>query len=151
MSEPVFDVAGLVHRYGQKSVLDGLDFQLREGECLVILGRSGVGKSVTLRLLIGLEQPVSGSIQFHGQELVGLSEQELLPIRRRVAMLFQGGALFDSMTVFENLAFPIREHKISEIGQLPETVRELLEKVGLPGIEERRVGKECRSRWSPYH
>jgi phospholipid/cholesterol/gamma-HCH transport system ATP-binding protein len=101
------------------------------------MGRSGVGKSVTLRLLIGLEQPTSGSILFHGQELVGLPEEELLPIRKRVAMLFQGGALFDSMSVFENLAFPFREHRMAAEADLPERVRELLEKVGLPGIEER--------------
>ncbi len=138
MSAPIFDVSGLVHRYGTKSVLAGVDFTLERGECLTILGRSGVGKSVTLRLLIGLEQPLSGSILFDGQELVGLSEAELLPIRRRVAMLFQGGALFDSMTVFENLAFPFREHRMAEERELPERVRELLAKVGLPGIEERQ-------------
>jgi phospholipid/cholesterol/gamma-HCH transport system ATP-binding protein len=137
MSEPIFDVSGLVKRYGRKSVLSGVDFSLEPEECLTIMGRSGVGKSVTLRLLIGLEQPTAGSILFHGQELVGLPEEELLPIRRRVAMLFQGGALFDSMTVFENLAFPFLEHKEDERAALPERVRELLEKVGLPGIEER--------------
>ena len=134
---PIFDVSGLVHRYGAKSVLAGIDFQLARRECLTILGRSGVGKSVTLRLLIGLEQPTSGSILFDGQETVGWSETQLAAVRRRVAMLFQSGALFDSMSVFDNLAFPFREHRTAPEAELPERVRELLAKVGLEGIEER--------------
>ncbi|MCB9377265.1 MAG: ABC transporter ATP-binding protein [Holophagales bacterium] len=137
MSDPLYSVRGLVKRYGDKSVLEGIDFDLGRGECLVILGRSGTGKSVTLRHLIGLEQPTSGSIQFDGREIVGLSEKELLPVRRRVAMLFQGGALFDSMTVFDNLAFPFREHRICPEEELPGRIAELLEKVQLPGIEQR--------------
>ena len=136
MSAPIYDVSGLVHRYGGKPVLAGVDFTLERRECLTIFGRSGAGKSVTLRLLIGLEQPVSGSILFDGQEIVGLSERELAPLRRRVAMLFQGGALFDSMTVYENLAFPFHEHHKAARTEVPGRVRELLEKVGLPGIEE---------------
>jgi len=133
----IFDVSGLVHRYGSKSVLAGVEFRLARHECLTVLGRSGVGKSVTLRLLIGLEQPTSGSILFDGQEIVGWSETQLAAVRRRVAMLFQGGALFDSMSVFDNLAFPFREHRTAGEDELPERVRGLLAKVGLEGIEER--------------
>jgi phospholipid/cholesterol/gamma-HCH transport system ATP-binding protein len=136
MSGPIYDVSGLVQSYDGKPVLRGLDFQLGRRECLTILGRSGCGKSVTLRLLVGLERPVSGSILFDGEEIVGRTERELLPLRRRVAMLFQGGALFDSMTVAENLAFPFHEHHLAHRRELPDRIRELLRKVGLEGIEE---------------
>ncbi len=138
MSEtPIFQVRGLCKRYGAKVVLEGIDFELGRHECLVVLGRSGTGKSVLLRQLIGLEQPEAGSVRFDGREIVGLSEAELQPVRRRVAMLFQGGALFDSMTVFENLSFPFLEHRTARPAELPERVRDLLAKVDMPGIEER--------------
>lgn len=136
-SEPLFVVRDLRKSYGAKVVLAGLDFQVERGECLVILGRSGSGKSVTLRLLVGLDPPDGGSIRYDGQELVGLSERELLPVRRRVAMLFQGGALFDSMSVFENLAFPLREHRAASEPELARRVTELLDLVRLPGIESK--------------
>jgi phospholipid/cholesterol/gamma-HCH transport system ATP-binding protein len=132
---PLLAVRDLRKSYGARTVLDGLDFAVERGSCLVILGRSGSGKSVTLRLLIGLDPPDSGSIRYDGQELVGLSERELLPVRRRVAMLFQGGALFDSMSVFENLAFPLREHRAADEAGLAARVTGLLELVSLPGIE----------------
>jgi phospholipid/cholesterol/gamma-HCH transport system ATP-binding protein len=135
--EPLFRVRGLVKRYGPKTVLDGLDFDVARGECFAILGRSGSGKSVTLRQLNGLERADGGSVRFEGTELTGLDERALAPIRRRVAMLFQGSALFDSMSVFDNLAFPFREHRAAAAAELPERVRELLAKVGLAGIEER--------------
>jgi phospholipid/cholesterol/gamma-HCH transport system ATP-binding protein len=134
---PIYQVRGLRKSYGAKRVLEGVDFDLGRSECLVVLGRSGIGKSVLLRQLIGLEEPAAGSILFDGLEIVGLDEAQLQPVRRRVAMLFQGGALFDSMTVFENLAFPFREHRTVDKSELPERIRELLLKVGLPGIEER--------------
>jgi phospholipid/cholesterol/gamma-HCH transport system ATP-binding protein len=134
-SGPLLRVRGLTKSYGAKRVLDGLDFEVGRGECLGILGRSGSGKSVTLRQLIGLESPDAGSIEFDGREIVGLSERELLPVRRRIAMLFQGSALFDSMSVFDNLAFPFREQGELDEAEIPERVRDLLGKVGLPGIE----------------
>ena len=118
-------------------MLEGIGFELGRHESLTIIGRSGVGKSVALRLLVGLEQPDSGSILFDGVEIVGLSEAELRPIRRRMAMLFQGGALFDSMDVYENLAFPFREYAAAPEAELPQKVRELLAKVGLSGIEDK--------------
>src|SRR5262245_53531594 len=107
--EPVFRVRGLTKTYGSKRVLDNLDLDVWPGECLVILGRSGTGKSVTLRQLNGLEKPDAGSVAFSGVDLVPLSERELFPLRKRIAMLFQSGALFDSTNVFDNVAFPLRE------------------------------------------
>ena len=136
-AEPVFRVRGLVKSYGKRRVLDGLDLDVWPGECLVILGRSGSGKSVTLRQLNGLEKPDRGSVAFAGLDLVPLSERELFPLRKRIAMLFQSGALFDSMDVFENVAFPLRAHTRLAEEELAAKVREALELVELPGIEER--------------
>lgn len=134
-SAAIFEVRDLRKSYGARAVLSGLDFAVARGECLVILGRSGSGKSVTLRLLVGLDPPDSGSIRYDGRELVGLAEKDLLPIRRRVAMLFQSGALFDSMNVFDNLAFPLREHRTADEPEIARRVAELLDLVRLPGIE----------------
>lgn len=135
--DPVFRVRGLTKAYGDKHVLDGLDFEVWPGECLVILGRSGSGKSVTLRQLNGLEKPDAGSVAFGGVDLVPLGERELFPLRKRIAMLFQSGALFDSMTVFENVAFPLREHTRQSPDEIGARVAEVLELVELPGIEEK--------------
>ena len=110
MATSIFSVRGLVKEYDDKPVLRGLDFDVQQGESLVILGRSGSGKSVTLRQLNGLEKPDSGSVSFDGTEISSMQEKDLYPIRRRIGMLFQGGALFDSMTVEENVSFPLREH-----------------------------------------
>jgi phospholipid/cholesterol/gamma-HCH transport system ATP-binding protein len=134
---PLFEIRGLAKSYGARQVLSGLDLDVGKGESLVVLGRSGTGKSVTLRLLVGLEPPDAGSIRFDGREIVGLSEEALLPIRRRVAMLFQGGALFDSMNVVDNLAYPLRQGEARSEEEIAGRVRELLEAVQLPGIEEK--------------
>lgn len=137
MTPPIYSVRGLAKRYGEKQVLRGLDFDVAAGESLVILGQSGSGKSVTLRLLNGLERADSGSIRFDGEEITDLAEKDLYPLRRRVAMLFQSGALFDSMTVFENIAFPLREHTDLELEEIAETVSRKLATVSLPGIERK--------------
>ena len=137
MSEPVFRVRGLSKSYGDKRVLDGLDFDVLADECLVILGRSGTGKSVTLRQLNGLEKPDAGSVVFAGVDLVPLSERGLFPLRKRIGMLFQSGALFDSMDVFANVAFPLRAHTRLGDDEVAAKVREVLEVVELPGIEEK--------------
>ena len=137
MSDPVFRVRGLAKSYGSKRVLDGLDFDVFPGECLVILGRSGSGKSVTLRQLNGLERPDGGSVVFAGVDLCTLSERELFPLRKRIGMLFQSGALFDSMDVRENVAFPLRAHTKLGEDEVAAKVHEVLEVVELPGIEEK--------------
>lgn len=134
---PLFLVRGLSKAYRDKVVLDNLDFEVRQGECLVIMGRSGSGKSVTLRQLNGLEKPDSGSVVFDGIEISALAERDLHRIRRRVAMLFQSGALFDSMNVYDNVSFPIREHEQLEDEEVAERVRERLLGVNLSGIEDK--------------
>jgi phospholipid/cholesterol/gamma-HCH transport system ATP-binding protein len=135
-SHALFQVRGLVKAYGAKRVLDGLDFDVLRGECLVIMGRSGSGKSVTLRQLNGLETTDAGSVLFDGADIAPLREHELYPLRRRVAMLFQSGALFDSMNVYENLAFPLHEHTDLDEEAIAQRVREKLAVVKLSGVEE---------------
>src|SRR5689334_3726382 len=97
-------------RFGAKVVYDGLDLEVRRGETLTIMGGSGVGKSVMLKMLIGLLRADSGSIAFDGIELTKIDDRHYGPIRRRIGMLFQGAALFDSLTVGENVAYGLREH-----------------------------------------
>ena len=128
----LFVIRGLTKGFAGRKVLDGLDFEILRGECFVILGRSGSGKSVTLRQLNGLDKPDAGSVVFDGVDITGLGERELYPLRRRVAMLFQGGALFDSMTVFDNVAFPLREHTRLAEAEIAAKVREKLGLVQLP-------------------
>ncbi len=135
MPEALYQIRGLTKRYGDRTVLENLDFDIYQGECLVVLGRSGTGKSVTLRQLNGLEKPDAGSVVFDGTELTTLEERELYPIRRRIAMLFQGGALFDSMNVFDNVAFPLREHTEKSAEEIAETVRHKLALVHLKDVE----------------
>lgn len=133
----LFRVRGLVKSYGELVVLDGVDLDVYEGECLAVLGRSGSGKSVLLRQLNGLDHPDAGSVEFDGTDLAALSEYDLFPFRRRIAMLFQGGALFDSMDVYDNLAFPLREHTELSEAQIRTTVAQKLDMVRLAGIEEK--------------
>ncbi|HXU44585.1 MAG TPA: ATP-binding cassette domain-containing protein [Thermoanaerobaculia bacterium] len=134
-NEALFVVRGLAKAYEGRRVLDGLDFEVRHGECLVILGRSGSGKSVTLRQLNGLESADGGSVHFDGIEISALAERELFPIRRRIGMLFQGGALFDSLDIADNVAFPLREHTTLSEEEIARTVGEKLALVGLPDVE----------------
>jgi len=133
----LYRVEDLSKSYGSLRVLDGVSFVVERRECFVIMGRSGTGKSVLLRLLNGLESPDSGRIVFDGDDIAGLSEKDLYPVRERVAMLFQSGALFDSMTVYENIAFPLREHDDLEEDAIAAKVREKLDTVRLAGIEEK--------------
>jgi len=137
--EALYQIRGLTKRYGSKLVLDDLSFDIQRGECFVILGRSGTGKSVALRQLNGLEKPEAGSVVFDGTDLTQLEERELFPIRRRIAMLFQSGALFDSMNVLDNVAFPLREHRKKEMAEpeIAETVRHKLALVGLKDVERK--------------
>lgn len=129
----------LVKAFGPKVIYDQLDLEVRSGETLTVIGGSGTGKSVLLKCLIGLEHPDAGRVIFEGEEVSGFSEAQFLPVRRKVAMVFQGAALFDSLSVGENIAYPLREH-FPELSaaELRDRVAHKLELVNLPGIEDMR-------------
>jgi phospholipid/cholesterol/gamma-HCH transport system ATP-binding protein len=122
----------LYKAYGSKEVLRGASLQVYRGEVLVILGGSGSGKSVTLRHMLGLEAPDSGRVIIEDEDITDLDEEELYRVRKKFGMLFQSGALFDSMTVFENVAFPLREHTEMSDEEINRAVEERLELVNLP-------------------
>jgi phospholipid/cholesterol/gamma-HCH transport system ATP-binding protein len=121
--------------YGEREILHGINFDVQRGETLVILGGSGSGKSTLLRTLVGLEKPSSGEIWIKGRNIAALSESELDEIRKKIGMSFQGGALFGSMTVGENVALPLREHTKLEDSTIQIMLRLKLEQVGLEGFE----------------
>lgn len=122
--------------FGPKVVYAGLNLSIRRGETITIIGGSGTGKSVCLKLLIGLLQSDSGKILFDGEDVADMEEEDLIGVRRRISMLFQGAALFDSLTVAENIAYPLREHLALPEKEIAERVAYNLELVGLPGVEE---------------
>jgi phospholipid/cholesterol/gamma-HCH transport system ATP-binding protein len=122
--------------FGSKVVHKDVNFTVKKGECVGLLGGSGVGKSVILRSIIGLETPDSGKIIVDGQNIVNAKDDLLNEVRKKVAYAFQGGALFDSMTVFENLAYPLREHTSASEEEIAKTIREKLEEFGLEGNDE---------------
>ena len=123
--------------YEGRAVLSGASLSIRRGETMVVLGPSGTGKSVLLRHINGLTKPDSGSVFVCGEDIVPLSEEELVRVRLRVSMLFQGGALFDSMNVLENVAFPMREHTQMDNREISARVAEKLAMVGLPGTQRK--------------
>ncbi len=129
-------IRGLTKRLGRKQVLDGLDLDVRTGETLVVLGPSGTGKSVLLKHIIGLMRPDAGSIQVNGEEIVGMDERRLDKMRLKFGMLFQGAALFDSMTVGENVALSLTEHTRMSGAEIRRRVSERLEWVGLKDVEQ---------------
>jgi len=118
-------------------VFRGVDLTIKERECVVILGPSGTGKSVLLKHIVGLLKPDSGEVYFRDQRVDTLSEAGLEGIRRRIGFLFQGGALFDSMSVYENVAFPMREHENFKEAQVRERVATKLAMVGLDGSQNK--------------
>jgi phospholipid/cholesterol/gamma-HCH transport system ATP-binding protein len=123
-----------VHKaYGSKQVLRGANLKVFRGEVVVILGGSGSGKSVTLRHILGLEAPDAGRIIVEEEDITDLPEEDLYRVRMKFGMLFQSAALFDSMTVFENIAFPLREHAEMSEQEIERAVHEKLELVNLPG------------------
>ncbi len=131
------DLHKLYKTFNSNQVLQGLDLTIAAGEILTILGGSGTGKSVLLKLIIGLLKPDAGQILVDGEDIVPLQEEELLKVRRKVGMLFQGAALFDSMSVMENVSFPLREHTRMTEGEVRDRVREVLALVGMDGVEEK--------------
>jgi phospholipid/cholesterol/gamma-HCH transport system ATP-binding protein len=133
LNSSMIAVRGLRKKLAGQDVLCGIDLTVAKGETLVIIGRSGGGKSVLLKHLVGLMQPDAGEIWIDGQNIIGLSERKLAAIRRKVGILFQGGALFDSMTVEENIAFPLREAGERNPKIIREKVGEMLEVIELEG------------------
>ena len=131
---PVVAVENIRKSFGNSRILNGINLTVNCGETLAVLGRSGTGKSVLLRLIIGLEKPDSGSIWIHGQEIVGLALDQLGAIRIKMGFLFQHAALYDSLTVAENVAFPLDHHRRDmSISERSDRVRQLLAEVGMEG------------------
>jgi phospholipid/cholesterol/gamma-HCH transport system ATP-binding protein len=130
-------VRSLAKKIGEQEILRGVDLEVARGETLAIIGRSGGGKSVLLKHLVGLMEPDAGEIWVEGQNIIGLTERQLGAVREKIGILFQGAALFDSMTVAENIAFPLREAGERNPKVLREKVREMLDVVELEGQEEK--------------
>jgi len=133
--DPVIEVSELVTHYGSRRILDGVSLTVNRGEIMVIMGGSGSGKSTLLRHLLGLDPATSGSIKVLGRELSEMSERELSGFCRNLGVAFQGGALFSSMTVGENIMLPLREHTQLDEKTMEIMVRLKLEVVGLSGFE----------------
>jgi len=134
----MIEVRDLRKHFGPQPILDGVSFQIEEGESLVIMGRSGGGKSVLLKHIIGLLQPDSGAVLIDGEDITHLDERNLIRVRSQFGMVFQGAALFDSLNVAENVAFAFRREKKFTEKEIARKVAEVLEMVELPGVEKKR-------------
>jgi phospholipid/cholesterol/gamma-HCH transport system ATP-binding protein len=134
----MIEVRDLKKRFGTHAVLDGVSFRIEKGESVVIIGRSGGGKSVLLKHLIGLLNPDAGQVLIEGEDIVPLNERQLLRVRRKFGMLFQSAALFDSMTVAENVGFAFRRDRSLPEKEIRRKVAEVLEMVDLPGTEDKK-------------
>jgi len=130
-SAPPIQVKTLRKSFGKQKVLNGIDLEVARGETLSVLGQSGTGKSVLLKVIIGLQQPDSGSIRIHGREITSLSREQLNEIRMKIGFLFQNSALYDSLTVEQNVAFPLERHSGMSHAERKKRVRELLSSVGM--------------------
>jgi phospholipid/cholesterol/gamma-HCH transport system ATP-binding protein len=133
---PVISVKDLRVKYGEREILHGISFDVRRGETLVILGGSGSGKSTLLRTLVGLERPSGGEVWIKGVNIARATAQQMDEIRKKMGVSFQGGALFGSMTVGENVALPLHEHTQLESSTIEIMVRIKLEQVGLASFED---------------
>ena len=140
-NDVLIELRGVSKRFGSLTVLDGIDLALRRGQTTVIIGESGTGKSVLLKHLVVLMQPDAGEVYFHGRRVDNLKEDQLVAVRKRFGLLFQMGALFDSMTVGENVAFPLAQHTQLSPQQLQDTVAQKLRMVGLDGLQNRKPGE----------
>src|SRR5580658_1636352 len=125
------EVAALKKGFGAQRVLDGIDFQVAQGETLAVLGKSGAGKSVLLKLMIGLQQPDSGSVKIHGEEIAALQPGQLNEVRKKMGYLFQNGALYASLSVAENVSFPLSHNTKMPDGERKRKVKELLANVDM--------------------
>ncbi|HWN96066.1 MAG TPA: ABC transporter ATP-binding protein [Methylomirabilota bacterium] len=134
----MIEARNLKKSFGPQRVLEGVNLRISEGESVVILGRSGGGKSILLKHLVGLIQPDEGEVIIDGENIVGMNERRLLDVRHKFGMLFQSAALFDSMTVAENVGFALRREKNLTPAELNRRVSEALETVDLPGTEAKK-------------
>jgi len=134
---PVVALEGVAKAFGGRPVLRGIDLAIRRGEIFTLLGGSGSGKSVLLKHMVGLLRPDAGRVRIDGRDAAGFRERDWVAVRRRIAYVFQGGALFDSLTVAENVAYGLREHLALRADEEALRVAACLEAVGLPGVEAR--------------
>ena len=137
LGEPLILFEDIWKSFGQTAIYEGLDLTVHKGETITIVGGSGTGKSVLLKCLLGLLRPDRGRIEAFGDEVTGRDERQMRPIRARIGMLFQGSALFDSLCVADNIAYPLRQHGWRDPARITERVAEVLEMVNLPGIERK--------------
>ena len=137
VERPMIEVIDLHKSFGAQPVLNGINLQVPAGSTLVILGGSGSGKTVLMKHLIGLLKPDSGQVIVDGEDLVPLGDRALAEVRRKFGMVFQAAALFDSMTVYENVSFPLREHTKMKEEQMRQIVKDKLQIVGLSKVEDR--------------
>jgi len=135
--EDFISIRDLYKRLGRQEVLKGVDLDVESGQTLVVIGRSGGGKSVLLKHIIGLMKPTSGKVLVEGQDITGVTERKMAAIRKKIAILFQSGALFDSMSVEENIAFPLLESGMKDRKEIDQKVAEALEVVDLAGEQKK--------------
>jgi phospholipid/cholesterol/gamma-HCH transport system ATP-binding protein len=135
--EPIIRFVDVGMAFGKLQVFEHLQLDVREGEIITLLGGSGCGKSVLLKMILGLLHWQSGAVLVDGEDISAHDEAQMLAVRRKVGMLFQNGALFDSLSVYENLAYPLRERGVEDEPAIAKRAAEVLEMVGLPGVEEK--------------
>src|SRR5262249_54998251 len=141
-SAPLITFERVAMQFGPQPVLRDLNLQVRRGETLVVIGESGCGKTVLLKLIIGLLRPTTGRVLFDGRVLTDLRERDLTAQRLRFGFLFQGAALFDSLSVYDNVAFGLREQRRLSEADIGERVRQRLQEVGLPAAVEQKKPAE---------
>jgi phospholipid/cholesterol/gamma-HCH transport system ATP-binding protein len=137
MSDPVIEFRQVHKSFNHTPVLAGMDLAIRPAETVTIIGGSGIGKSVTLKLIVGLLKPESGQVLIEGEDIVPLTEDQLIRVRKKIGMVFQSSALFDSLSVGENIAYPLREHTAMAEQEIRDRIQETLKLVGLEGIDDK--------------
>ena len=137
MSDPVIEFRQVQKSFNHTPVLAGMDLAIRPAETVTVIGGSGIGKSVTLKLIVGLLKPESGQVLIEGEDIVPLTEDQLIRVRKKIGMVFQGSALFDSLSVGENIAYPLREHTSMSEKEILDRIKETLHLVGLEGVEDK--------------
>jgi len=137
VSDTIIEFRQVSKSFNGTPVLSGMDLAIRAAETVTVIGGSGIGKSVTLKLIVGLMKPEAGQVLIEGEDIVPLTEEQLVRVRKKIGMVFQGGAIFDSLSVGENIAYPLREHTTMSEKDILDRVRETLHLVGLDGIGDK--------------